>query len=82
MATSEDEIFCQELANATKAHGAFRGFESARYMTNAVAYSDRGISSLVFGPGNISKAHMNDEFVEFRELEKARAILISLLSKS
>ncbi len=81
MATSEDEIFCQELADAIRSNDVFQGFESARYMTNAVAYSDRGISSLVFGPGNISKAHMNDEYVEFGELEKARAILITLLSK-
>ena len=82
MATSEDEAFCQELANALRGYGDFRGFESAKYMTNAVAYSAKGIPSLVFGPGDISKAHMNDEFVEFEELEKARAILITLLSKN
>ncbi len=82
MATSEEDGFCQELAEAIQSHGTFRGFESARYMTNAVAYSDKGISSLVFGPGDISKAHMNDEFVEFQELENAKAILIKLLSQS
>ncbi|MBL4575485.1 MAG: ArgE/DapE family deacylase [Opitutaceae bacterium] len=81
MATSVDEPFCEELANAIKVHGAFRGFESARYMTSAVAYSAKKIPSLVFGPGDISKAHMNDEFVEFSELEKAKAILLTLLAK-
>jgi acetylornithine deacetylase len=81
MATSESETFCQELADAIRVNDVFRGFESARYMTNAVAYSEKGIPSLVFGPGDISKAHMNDEFVEFKELEKARAILFTLLSQ-
>ncbi|MCL2018076.1 MAG: M20/M25/M40 family metallo-hydrolase [Alphaproteobacteria bacterium] len=42
----------------------------ASFGTEAGFFEKRGINTVVFGPGNISQAHIKDEFIEILELEK------------
>jgi len=48
------------------------------YGTDASTLAKAGIPSLVFGPGDIAKAHTCDEWVDLAEVEQASAILYSL----
>lgn len=49
------------------------------YMTNAVSYEAAGISSVVFGPGDIAQAHKNDEYIESGQILKSLRILEQFL---
>jgi acetylornithine deacetylase/succinyl-diaminopimelate desuccinylase family protein len=48
------------------------------YGTDASTLAKAGIPSLVFGPGDIAKAHTCDEWVDLAEVEQASSILYSL----
>jgi len=41
------------------------------YMTDASAWSNRNIPSVILGPGNPAQAHTSDEFITIDELEQA-----------
>jgi len=49
------------------------------FWTEASRLSERGIDAVVFGPGAIAQAHAADEYVEFAELEAARAAFSHVL---
>lgn len=51
------------------------------YMTNAVAYEEAGIASVVFGPGDIAQAHKSDEYIEVGEMERCISILRQFFRK-
>jgi acetylornithine deacetylase/succinyl-diaminopimelate desuccinylase-like protein len=53
----------------------------AGYLTNAVAFVERGIPSIVFGPGDVALAHTDHEYVDLTELEAAEQILRIFLDK-
>ena len=44
------------------------------YCTHASPVGASGIPAVVFGPGSISQAHTNDEYIEIDQLEKAAEI--------
>ncbi len=46
--------------------------------TDAGYFSDDGISTVVFGPGDINRAHKADEYIETKELEQGLAFLAKL----
>jgi acetylornithine deacetylase len=48
------------------------------YGTDASTLAAAGIPSLVFGPGDIAKAHTCDEWVDLAEVEQASEILFTL----
>jgi acetylornithine deacetylase len=48
------------------------------YGTDASTLAKAGIPSLVFGPGDIAKAHTCDEWVDLAEVEQASEILFAL----
>jgi acetylornithine deacetylase len=50
------------------------------YGTDASTLAAAGIPSLVFGPGDIAKAHTCDEWVDLAEVEQASEILFTLAS--
>lgn len=80
--TSMDHWFPQDLLKAANAIDHPVSLRAVGYMTNAVAYADSGIPSLVFGPGDIAQAHKCDEFIVKGEMEKSFEILKRFLSKS
>lgn len=48
--------------------------EGVNYGTNAEAFSDAGIPTVVFGPGSIAQAHTADEWIELEQLKLAAEI--------
>jgi acetylornithine deacetylase len=51
------------------------------YGTDASTFAVNGIPAVVFGPGDIGKAHTCDEWVSLEEVEQASAILAGFLSR-
>ena len=49
--------------------------ETAQYATNAGVYNSHGIPSVVFGPGNIARAHTEEEYIELDQLHDAVRII-------
>jgi succinyl-diaminopimelate desuccinylase len=49
------------------------------YFSDAGVLAERGIPSVVFGPGNIAQAHTNDEWVDLADLERAKEMLAGFL---
>ncbi len=75
--TPKDDWFPQSLKAASEGAGETSQFSTVLYMTNAVAYAEAGLPAVVFGPGDIAQAHMNDEFIEIGEMERSYSILLS-----
>ncbi|MDQ8204595.1 M20/M25/M40 family metallo-hydrolase [Pelagicoccus sp. SDUM812003] len=73
------KAFVQSMLRAGRASGVAIEEREVAYMTNAVAYEEAGMQSLVFGPGDIAQAHKNDEFIEVGEMERCLKILRTLL---
>jgi acetylornithine deacetylase len=48
------------------------------YGTDAPAFADVGIPTVIFGPGDIAKAHTCDEWIPLNEVEQAGEILYRL----
>jgi acetylornithine deacetylase len=53
----------------------------APYGTEAAYYQDLGIPSVVLGPGSVEQAHIPDEFVEVKQLQKAVHIYSSMIEE-
>lgn len=49
------------------------------FFCDAAVLAEAGIPSVVFGPGDIAQAHTANEWISLRELERARALLVSYL---
>lgn len=49
------------------------------YGTNASCYAERGIPTVVFGPGSIRQAHTCDEWVDLKQVEQAAEIFYQFL---
>jgi acetylornithine deacetylase/succinyl-diaminopimelate desuccinylase-like protein len=49
------------------------------YFCDAAIIAEGGIPSVVFGPGDIAQAHTADEWIDLREVERARDILVLFL---
>jgi acetylornithine deacetylase len=49
------------------------------FYCDASVLSRGGIPSVVFGPGDIAQAHTSDEWIEVRELERAKDVLLKFL---
>jgi len=73
--TPADAPLVRAFGKAVQAGGRDPRPEVAGYLTNAVAFVERGIPSIVFGPGDVAPAHTDHEFVELEELEAAEHIL-------
>ena len=54
---------------------------SQPYMTDASAWSNRNIPSVILGPGNPAQAHTSDEFIPIDELEQAVDVYRSCLAQ-
>ena len=53
--------------------------ESAQYATDAGVYNSHGIPAVVFGPGNIARAHTEEEYIELDQLHDAVRIVQRVL---
>ncbi len=70
-------------AIATELVSSITGLNSTdvvSFGTDAGYFSDAGISTVVFGPGDINRAHKPDEYIEVEELNEGLAFLAKLAS--
>ncbi len=47
----------------------------AKFGTDAAIFVNRGIPTVVFGPGNIAQAHSDDEWIEIKQVAQAAEII-------
>jgi len=50
------------------------------FFCDGAVLAEAGIPSVVFGPGDIARAHTADEWISLRSLERARDILVNYLN--
>ena len=77
-AGSEDLV--AQLASAIDAVRGSHQVTAVPYCTDASTIAAAGIPAVVFGPGDIAKAHTCDEWVPLDEVEQASEILYRLVS--
>lgn len=79
LALSDDlnRNLAERLGRASRAAGGEGKAVAAPYGTNAASYASAGAPSVVFGPGSITQAHTIDEWIDLRELAKARDALVN-----
>lgn len=68
------------LSDALRRHGLEGAPVGVNYGTDASKIADRGIPSVVFGPGAITDAHQPDESVELAQVEAAAGVLADLIA--
>ena len=54
--------------------------EAAHYATDAGIYNSVGVPTVVFGPGNITQAHTESEYIELQQLQQATTIIERFLT--
>lgn len=72
-----DELI-QKLGSAIDAVKGSHRVHAVPYGTDAASIAEAGIPSVVFGPGDIAKAHTADEWVPLEEVAQASDILYRL----
>jgi acetylornithine deacetylase ArgE len=80
MEVSEESGIVQKLSLAIKAILGEVTTESAQYATDAGVYNEQGIPAVVFGPGNIARAHTEEEYIETDQLHAAAKIIERVLA--
>jgi len=79
MEVEEESRVVRKLGSAVKKILGQVKIESAQYATDAGVYNKHGIPSVVFGPGNIARAHTDEEYVEVDQLRAAVQIIERVL---
>jgi acetylornithine deacetylase/succinyl-diaminopimelate desuccinylase family protein len=80
MEVSEHAAGLEALAGSIKAVKGDVTVEGAQYATDAGIYNVAGIPTVVFGPGDITQAHTESEFIDLSQLHQAAAIIERLLT--
>ena len=79
MEVDADHPVVQVLGRSIKEVRGGVVIESAQYATDAGVYNGSGIPSVVFGPGNIARAHTEEEYIELDQLQDAVRIIQRVL---
>jgi acetylornithine deacetylase/succinyl-diaminopimelate desuccinylase family protein len=79
MEVSADHPVVRKLEGAIRTETGSVTIESAQYATNAGVYNGHGIPCVVFGPGNIARAHTEAEYIELDQLHHAVQIIQRVL---
>lgn len=69
------EELVAQLGSAVDALRGSHGVSAVPYCTDASTLAEAGIPAVVFGPGDIARAHTCDEWVPLAEVEQASEIL-------
>jgi acetylornithine deacetylase len=69
------------LVRRLKSCGASSDISGVNYWSEAALFSQAGIPTCVFGPGDIRQAHRPDEFIRVRDLKEGRAVYCSLFGQ-
>ena len=68
------------LADAIASAGGGVAIEGAQYATDAGVFNGGGIPSVVFGPGDIARAHTSEEWIDLDSLALAAAAVRRLIA--
>lgn len=79
MEVDTDAQIMQRLGKAVEEITGGLVIESAQYATDAGVYNSYGIPAVVFGPGDIARAHTEEEYIEIEQLHNAVAIIERML---
>ncbi|MDQ3519540.1 MAG: ArgE/DapE family deacylase [Gemmatimonadota bacterium] len=74
-----DAPITRALAVAIEQEGYEARIEGMSAWTDAALLNDAGIPAICFGPGDISLAHSDEEWIDIRELERATRTLARLI---
>ena len=80
MEVAEDAPIVQHLTQAVTSVCGGAIVEAAHYATDAGIYNSVGVPTVVFGPGNIARAHTGVEYVELQQLYQAVEIIERFLT--
>ncbi len=75
--TSKDS----DLLKLTQAITGETTWETVSYAAEAGQFSERGIESVICGPGSIAQAHRENEFIAIEQLEACDMMLLRLVKK-
>ncbi len=78
---SSEAPIVRALAASLEECGEEARVEGMSAWTDAAILNDAGIPAICFGPGDISLAHAAEEWVEVEEIERATAVLASLIAR-
>jgi len=73
----KDTFFIEKLRSC----GVENNIKTARFWSEAALFSQAGIPSVVFGPGDIEQAHSNEEFIYKNQLLRSAEIYKKLFSQ-
>jgi len=76
-----DDTNAELAANFVSQITGLNSRDVVSFGTDAGYFSDDGISTVVFGPGSISRAHQPNEYIEVQELEQGLAFLEKVATK-
>jgi acetylornithine deacetylase len=82
LGSEDSEQLVQLLGRAIDAVRGSHQVSAVAYGTDASTLAEAGIPAVVFGPGDIAKAHTCDEWVPLEEVEQASEILYRLACSS
>ena len=76
-----DAPIVRALADALQAEGEQARIEGLSAWTDAALLNAAGIPAVCFGPGDITLAHADEEWVDMDEIERATRVLARLLGR-
>jgi acetylornithine deacetylase/succinyl-diaminopimelate desuccinylase family protein len=79
MEVSADHAIVRKLDRAVNDVIGKSVIESAQYATDAGVFNSHRIPTVVFGPGNIARAHTEEEYIELDQLHDAARIIQRIL---
>lgn len=72
----------ERLVQTTRSHGRACETIAVPYGTDAASYSQTGVPTVVFGPGDLAQAHTCDEWIAVEQLHAATEIIYQFLLRS
>jgi acetylornithine deacetylase ArgE len=79
MEVKADHVIVRKLNRAVDDVIGKSVIESAQYATDAGVFNSHNIPTVVFGPGNIARAHTEEEYIELDQLHDAARIIQRVL---
>lgn len=79
METDQNEPIVRYLLTATQTYEPQASIQGAPYCSDASKLVRVAVPSVVFGPGHISEAHTQDEWIELSQVEQAACALRDLI---
>lgn len=82
MDTPPDAPVVRRLRDVCSRFGLDARPQGVNYFANSGPFSEAGIVSVLFGPGDIAQAHTAEEFLDLDQLYQATEIVLTLLSEN